>query len=438
MPNDNANFHIYDCDVIRTEHRWDNTNLGIIVAHHSGCGHMSGYLFEDIRVENARNRLFNIHLFRDPQYYDISKGNGEVSNIVIRNFTATNCDLRRPEIIAGIKGHPDRPGDAGVTYYVHDITFEDLQVNGTLITDAQSGNFNIDPETTYNIAFKTSPAVPVRLEAEDMTWDDSQKVVISEEDPQKIQILEQNIRIGSSIFVPEDVNELTFTVQAQAVCNRHGRISGSPKMTLFLNNKAIGEWDVESSVEQGQTPATHQDYSTALPVDKGIHQVALAMTSEPLGSDWDLIVDFIDVINSSSENPSVEGFETGGFDRLDWVTFGDTEWTVTIDEQKSGTYSARTGSINDNESTTLEATLDCTSGVISFYYKVSSESGFDHLTFQIDGTGEDEWSGEREWTYVSFPVQSGRRIFTWTYSKDSSVSAGDDSAWIDDIIFPLL
>jgi len=153
MPGDNLNYHIYDCDVIRTEHRWNNDNLGIIDATFSGCGHMHEFLFEDIRVENAKNRMFNIHLKREDGYYDIEEGNGEISDILIRNFIAFNCDLTRPEIIRGIEGNPERPEDEGRNYYVHDITFEDLQVNGKFITNANEGIFNIDPDTTYNIDF---------------------------------------------------------------------------------------------------------------------------------------------------------------------------------------------------------------------------------------------------------------------------------------------
>ena len=44
---------------------------------------------------------------------------------------------------------------------------------------------------------------------------------------------------------------------------------------------------------------------------------------------------------------------------------------------------------------------------------------------------------EADWTEVSFDVTAGTRTFTWTYSKDSSVSRGDDTAWIDDIEFPI-
>jgi len=131
-----------------------------------------------------------------------------------------------------------------------------------------------------------------------------------------------------------------------------------------------------------------------------------------------------------------EGFETGDFNRFDWASFGDAEWTVISNEHKSGAYSAKAGSIKDNESTTLQVTIDCFSGEISFYYKVSSEQHYDYLRFYIDGEQYDEWSGNKDWTQISYPVTSGRRTFEWTFSKDRSYSYGSDTAWIDDIVFP--
>jgi len=59
------------------------------------------------------------------------------------------------------------------------------------------------------------------------------------------------------------------------------------------------------------------------------------------------------------------------------------------------------------------------------------------LKFYIDGVRKGRWSGEEDWAEVSFPVTAGRRTFEWTYSKDGSESEGDDTAWIDDIVFPI-
>jgi len=137
------------------------------------------------------------------------------------------------------------------------------------------------------------------------------------------------------------------------------------------------------------------------------------------------------------ETPPPLGFETGDFSSFNWSFSGDTKWTITSAEKYSGNYSAQAGSIDDDEYTTLEITLDCVSGDISFYRKVSSESGYDYLKFYIDDTEKGEWSGEQEWEQVSFPVEAGTRTFTWTYSKDGSASEGSDTAWIDDIVFPV-
>jgi hypothetical protein len=140
---------------------------------------------------------------------------------------------------------------------------------------------------------------------------------------------------------------------------------------------------------------------------------------------------------SPVESSTAEDFETGDFSKFDWVSLGDADWIVTSDEYNSGTKSARAGAINDNENTTLEVTLDCISGQISFYCKVSSEWDYDYLRFYIDGTQQDEWSGNEDWTEVSFPVRAGRRTFEWVYSKDGSSSSGSDTVWIDDIEFPI-
>jgi len=50
---------------------------------------------------------------------------------------------------------------------------------------------------------------------------------------------------------------------------------------------------------------------------------------------------------------------------------------------------------------------------------------------------KDEWSGTQNWAQVSFPVTAGTRTFKWTYSKDGSLSSGSDTAWIDDIEYPI-
>jgi hypothetical protein len=95
------------------------------------------------------------------------------------------------------------------------------------------------------------------------------------------------------------------------------------------------------------------------------------------------------------------------------------------------------GRLGNSQSTSLEVTLDCVAGDIKFYRKVSSESGYDYLKFYIDGVLKGSWSGTQNWAQVSYPVSAGSRTFKWTYSKDGSFSSGFDTAWVDDIEFPM-
>ncbi len=132
-----------------------------------------------------------------------------------------------------------------------------------------------------------------------------------------------------------------------------------------------------------------------------------------------------------------EDWETGGFEQFAWKKGGDADWHVTEDESFEGTYSARSGDITHEEQTTLSLEYEVmTTDTIAFYRKVSSENNRDWLEFYIDGELADRWSGFRDWTRVTFPVESGTREFKWVYKKDPSTSIGQDCAWIDHIELP--
>lgn len=135
--------------------------------------------------------------------------------------------------------------------------------------------------------------------------------------------------------------------------------------------------------------------------------------------------------------PPDEGFETGNFSTYPWVNNSAIPWTVQSAEKYSGVYAAKSGAISHSAQTDLSITLYVTqAGNISFYQRVSSESGYDYLRFFIDGAQQGQWSGAGSWTQQSYAVSPGTRTFLWRYIKDSSVSNNSDCAWIDHIIFP--
>jgi hypothetical protein len=133
-----------------------------------------------------------------------------------------------------------------------------------------------------------------------------------------------------------------------------------------------------------------------------------------------------------------ESFETGTFGE-GWSFSGNANWSVTAQESWDGNHSAKSGAIGDQSTSEIIYTMDVTTaGQISFYRKVSSESGYDYLRFYINNQLQDQWSGEEDWQEFTYDVNTGTNTFKWAYEKDFSVANGSDCGWIDYVTFPPL
>jgi len=147
--------------------------------------------------------------------------------------------------------------------------------------------------------------------------------------------------------------------------------------------------------------------------------------------------DYDDTLSFSlTVGQAIEDFESGDFTSYAWNMTGNQPWQINTSPQE-GTYCAKSGSISHNQSSSMSVTLNgLEAGQISFYYKVSSESGYDYLRFYIDGQEKGEWSGTQGWTEVSYATTAGDHTFRWTYSKDINTTDGSDCGWVDYIVFP--
>jgi len=135
----------------------------------------------------------------------------------------------------------------------------------------------------------------------------------------------------------------------------------------------------------------------------------------------------------------IEDFETGDFSAYGWQMSGSLPWIVNNVVVYEGMYSAKSGVISHNQISIMSVTLeDLLAGEMSFYFKVSSESGCDYLKFYIDGIQQDQWSGEVDWTKATYPVDTGTHTFRWSYLKNGSTSQGSDCSWVDYVVFPPL
>ena len=93
----------------------------------------------------------------------------------------------------------------------------------------------------------------------------------------------------------------------------------------------------------------------------------------------------------------------------------------------------RTPLINDGESVSID--FEVTASRIDLKIKTSSEENCDKLTICVDPDSENEcsaeFSGEYDWREFSYEWgDESTHIIRLTYSKDVSVSGGEDCCWI--------
>ncbi|RMF91416.1 MAG: hypothetical protein D6741_16105 [Planctomycetota bacterium] len=143
MNSDNHGFRVTNIDIIRVEHEWNNDNEAVFDSIHGGAGHMSDYLFENIRIENAAWRLINLTIQKNE--FAHSRTMGRISNLVFRNIE-----------VAGPMSQPNTIRGFDADHRIENVLFENVRVNGVWWRDAASANLQADPATTGKIRFRVT------------------------------------------------------------------------------------------------------------------------------------------------------------------------------------------------------------------------------------------------------------------------------------------
>lgn len=120
-----------------------------------------------------------------------------------------------------------------------------------------------------------------------------------------------------------------------------------------------------------------------------------------------------------------------------WASGGNTNitrWNAQTNVTHDGSLAAQSGAIFNNQESWLETTV---SGVtnISFWWKVSSDDGFDFLEFYRDTTMVERITGEIGWQQKSFALTPNTHTLRWRYFKDDVITAGSDRGWLDQVTF---
>ena len=140
-----------------------------------------------------------------------------------------------------------------------------------------------------------------------------------------------------------------------------------------------------------------------------------------------------DIGDISSINSSVESSASYAFPAPVLSSTGSYAWTQDKSVYKTGSFSYKSGNAGAASSSSTITTTVTYATAISFYWKVSSESGYDKLHFYVDGIEKTTAiSGTKDWTLVKVSLDSGTsHELKWTFTKDSSVNSGQDCGWID-------
>ncbi len=123
----------------------------------------------------------------------------------------------------------------------------------------------------------------------------------------------------------------------------------------------------------------------------------------------------------------------------DW-TVQVADWRVVTDVTHDGNDAARSGTLADGKTAWFSATVSG-KGRLGFWWKVSCEDdpdddNWDHMRFLCDGVEMARLDGITDWKLVEVELKTDAvHLLRWEYVKDASDAAGEDCAWVDQVVW---
>jgi len=123
-----------------------------------------------------------------------------------------------------------------------------------------------------------------------------------------------------------------------------------------------------------------------------------------------------------------------GTTNLDSTTGCDLPWFCYSSGGPDGSAFTSSGRITHGQTSFLETHVSGP-GAVSFWWMVSSEQYYDFLNFYVDDGLVAGISGDVGWEQRNFALPSGAHALRWSYEKDNTVSAGQDSGRLAQVVF---
>jgi hypothetical protein len=220
----------------------------------------------------------------------------------------------------------------------------------------------------------------------------------------------------------------------------HGDGTAVPAASLTLTNAGPGQYTFDLIPSQSwltvdpahgivaATPVVIQVSAPSLTASNGVFNASLSVTA-PEADNSPLTIP-VRVTVSIPVDLDV-ALDVPG---LPLVTGGHAAWAGQMNESHDGADAAQSGDVDDYGDTWMNCDVEGPADVF-FWWRVSSETGYDYLRFLVDGTdAATPLSGETGWQQVSIELASGPHTLEWRYEKDFSVSGGSDCGWVDELV----
>ncbi|MFU8892127.1 MAG: InlB B-repeat-containing protein [Luteolibacter sp.] len=230
-----------------------------------------------------------------------------------------------------------------------------------------------------------------------------------------------------------------------------------PEDGIFLNAPGGGEswiagvtYDIiwgsamggNVKIELFKAGSLHTTIATSTP-NNGSYAWAIP-SGITLGNDYKVKITSIEQPTKSDQSasnfaitndPLADALDTTG---LIWTTSGNAPWFRQTTTTKDGVDAAQSGLITHNQTSAMQTTI-VGPGTMTFWWKVSSETNYDFLRFFLNGIEQTgslaRISGNVDWVQRTVNIPTGSNVVEWRYTKDGSVDANADAAWVDQVVF---
>ncbi len=173
--------------------------------------------------------------------------------------------------------------------------------------------------------------------------------------------------------------------------------------------------------------------SRSFSIPSGDHTIKwnyLKYGAESGSSDYAML-DWVSFLPTIQE-PGLPIGDSTDLPQLTWTTGGHATWFGQTNTTHDGVDAAQSGPIEYGQQSWMETTV-VGPGVLSFWWKVSSDLDYSFLEFYTNGVRQSgRISGEVNWQNRMFEIGTGPHVLRWRYFRNG-ISENQDCGWVDEV-----